>query len=196
MKLITKTTFFPFAILTLLVQGQPSALSQTPVTQSVHPAALPPYLVYRHFLAWANQLDKAAAASGASDPYQFAQPFSRANLEHQHLDIRRDAAHRLDADLQAHQARAQQVITRYRQQAKKALAQGQPLPSAPPEIHDLELQRTALLIHHYVMLRTSLGPDVSAKLDNYLSYEFAPHIKLRQIAAPAAPAQASLNSSQ
>jgi hypothetical protein len=151
--------------------------------------ALPPYLVYRHFLAWVNQLDKDATASGAGDPYKFAEPFSRANLQHQQLDILRDAAHRLDADLQRHQARAQLIINRYRQEAKKALAQGESLPPAPPEIHALERERTALLIQHYVTLRADLGPDASAQLDGYLGHEFAPHMKLKRMAAPAAPAQ-------
>lgn len=151
--------------------------------------ALPPYVVYRHFLAWVNQLDKDTTASGASDSYKFAEPFSRANLQHQQLDMLRDTAHRLDADLRQHEARAQVVIKRYRKQAKEALAQGKSLPPAPPEIHELERERTALLVQHYVTVRAALGPDASAQLDRYLGHEFAPHIKLRRIAAPAGPAQ-------
>ncbi len=192
MRLVIKLTFL-FVISALFANAQSSTPGQAPM-MGVQPAnshPLPPYVVYRHFLAWVNQLDKAATASGASDPYQFAASFSRANLQHQHLDILRDTARRLDADLQAHGARAQGIIVRYRQQAKKDLAQGRALPSAPPEIHDLELQRTALLIYHYVTLRAALGSDVSAQLDKYLNYEFAPHIKLRRIAAPVSPAQAS-----
>ncbi len=69
------------------------------------------------------------------------------------------------------------------------MSQGQALPAAPPEIRDLERERTALLIDHYVSLRAGLGPDVSAQLDKYLNYEFAPHIKLRRMAAPTAPSQ-------
>jgi hypothetical protein len=36
----------------------------------------------------------------------------------------------------------------------------------------------------------SLGPDVSKELDAHLAYEFAPHIKLKKMAAPTAPAVA------
>lgn len=191
--LLTKTAhLLLFSVATVGTSIGQSSLpaSNMFVAQKAESAALPPYVVYRHFLTWINQLDKTATASGTSDPYQFAAPFSRANLQHQHLDILRNAAHRFDADLQAHQARAQRVIDLYRKQAKEALAQGKALPSAPPEIHNLELERTALLIHHYATLRTALGPDVSAQLDKYLGYEFAPHIKLRRITAPTAPAQA------
>jgi hypothetical protein len=168
---------------------QSTAPASIITAQRAGSTALAPYLVYRHFLAWVNQLDKDATASGARDPYKFAEPFSRANLQHQQLDILRDAAHRLDADLQQHQARAQPVINRYRREAKTALEQGKPLPPAPPEIHDLERERTALLIQSYVTFRAALGPDASAQLDGYLGHEFAPHIKLRRMAAPAAPVQ-------
>ena len=41
---------------------------------------LPPYLVYRHFLTWVNQLDQEATASGTGDAYTFAKPFSEIKL--------------------------------------------------------------------------------------------------------------------
>ena len=141
--------------------------------------------MYRHFLAWINQLDSDARRSGAANPYKFAEPFSRANLQHQQLDALRDSTHRLDADLLKHQARAQLIIDRYRREANRDLAEGKPLPPAPPEIRQLERERTALLIQNYVAVRSALGPETSAQLDKYLDCEFAPHIKLRRIAEPA-----------
>lgn len=150
---------------------------------------LPPYLVYRHFLAWVNQLDHDAKLSGTGDLYKFAEPFSRANLKQQQLDGLRDAAHRLDAELQKQQARAQLVISRYRKEASKALADGKPLPPAPPEIRELERERTALLVQSYVSVRAALGQEASARLDRYLDYEFTPHMKLRRMAEPAAAAR-------
>jgi hypothetical protein len=134
-------------------------------------------------MAWVTQLDKAAMTSGATDPYQFAQPFSRANLQPQHLDILRTEAHKLDADLQQHQARVQKIITQYRKDATAALSQGQPLPPVPDAIRDLNRQRTAIMVQHYANLRASLGTDVSAQLDSYLNYEFAPHISLKGVSA-------------
>jgi hypothetical protein len=141
--------------------------------------------VYRHFLAWINQLDKDAKKVGATDAYKFAEPFSRANLQDQQVDSLRDAAHALDAQLQKHQARAQLVINRYRKDASAAVAQGKPLPPPPPEIHELERERTALLIQNYISVRTALGPKASAQLDKYLDYEFAPHIQIKRTAEPA-----------
>ena len=190
MKLIVKSLFL-VAFVSLISNAQ-SVTSDEVKTVGVQPAntkKLPPYLVYRHFLAWVNQLDKNAKLSGATDSYKFAEPFSRANLKHEQLDGLRNAAHRLDANLQKHQARAQLVISHYRKEATKALAEGKPLPPAPPEIRELERERTALLVQSYINVRAALGQQASAQLDKYLDYEFAPHIKLRRIAEPAVPVQ-------
>ncbi len=148
---------------------------------------LPPYVVYRHFLAWVVQLDNAATAAGATDPYQFADPFSRAGLRHQHIDILRAEAHLLDSDLQTHQARAKLIVAKYRSDASALLSTGQSLPAAPQAIRDLQKQKTALLVNHYAKLRAALGPDVSAQLDSYLNYEFAPHITLQRMSASGKP---------
>ena len=129
---------------------------------------LPPYVVDRHFLAWVVQIDNAATAAGSTDPYQFAEPFNRAGLQHQHIDILRAEAHLLDSDLQTHQARAQLIVAKYRSDASARLSKGQSLPDAPQAIRDLQKQKTALLVNHYAKLRAALGPDVSAQLGGYL----------------------------
>ncbi len=82
MKLATKLLFLSVLPI-VMVNAQSTAPDQTNTTgtQVTNGRTLPPYLVYRHFLAWVNQLDNAATNSGASDPYKFAEPFSRANLQ-------------------------------------------------------------------------------------------------------------------
>ena len=120
-------TFLLLLALSPLVANAESPTSNEVKIIGAEPAnakKLPPYLVYRHFLAWVNQLDKDAKLSGATSSYKFAEPFSRANLQPQQLDGLRDAAHRLDADLQAQQARAQLVISRYRKEAKQCSGGG------------------------------------------------------------------------
>ncbi len=79
-------------------------------------------------------------------------------------------------------------MARYRTDARAAVSQGKPLPAAPAAIRDLDHERTALLINPYATLRAALGPDISSQLDNYLNYEFAPHIKLRRMTPPGTPA--------
>jgi hypothetical protein len=181
------SSLFLVTLTPLIISAQTVTAGEVKIvgTQSANTKKLPPYLVYRHFLAWVNELDKDAKVSGTGNSYKFAEPFGRANLEHQQLDSLRDAAHQLDAELQKHQARAQLIITHYRSEASRELAEGKPLPPAPPEIRQLERERTALLIQNYVAVRAALGPKASAQLDKYLDYEFAPHVKLRRIAEPA-----------
>jgi hypothetical protein len=69
------------------------------------------------------------------------------------------------------------------------VAEGKPLPPAPPEIRALERERTALLVQSYINVRATLGQQAATQLDNYLDYEFAPHIKLRPMGEPAVPAK-------
>jgi hypothetical protein len=69
---------------------------------------IPKYLVYRHFLAWVNDLDKKTASG--SDPYQFAKPFARANLENSDLDALRTEARALESALAETDRMAKAII--------------------------------------------------------------------------------------
>ncbi len=75
-------------------------------------------------------------------------------------------------------AKAAAIITSYRQLAQAALQEGKPLPSPPAVLRELDGQKTAIMINHYVAFRNKLGPTASSKLDVYLSREFVPHINI------------------
>ena len=176
------------------VAATSAGLAQAPVptngirvAQAADLQRLPPYAVYRHFLNWVNQLDKAAVASGAADPYKFAEPFRRAHLASNHLDLVRKEARALTDDLEREDARARAIIDRYRETGAVALSQGKALPAVPAEIRQLQREQTGILIQHYVALRSALGSEGAAKLDAFLAYEFAPHIKLRRVSGPGQP---------
>jgi hypothetical protein len=143
---------------------------------------IPKFLVYRHFLAWVNDLDNKATAAGESDPYKFAQPFQRAQLTNNDLDALRKEAKALTSDLATHDQKAKIVIAEYRKTAQTAVDHGLALPSAPPEIRQLQTMRTALLVQHMVSLQSALGPEKTAQLDTYLSREFVPHLSLKPLA--------------
>ena len=146
--------------------------------------ALPSYVVYHHFLAWTSALDKDAKKRGLTDPYAFAQPFSKSiGFTNQELDLVKNHAKLLEDDLTRQDAKAAAVITAYRLLAQAAIKAGKPLPTAPAEIQELEQQRTAMMIHHYVEFRSKLGPTQSSKLDMYLSREFIPHINIEPLSA-------------
>ncbi len=146
--------------------------------------ALPSYVVYHHFLAWASALDQDAKTRGLTDPYAFAHPFSRSiGFSNHELDLVRNHAKLLGDDLTQQDAKAAAVVTAYRQSAQAALRLGQPLPPAPAKIQELEQQKTAMMIHHYVLFRSELGPAQSSKLDTYLSREFMPHTNVAPLSA-------------
>lgn len=151
---------------------------------------IPKYLVYRHFLAWANDLDKKAV--GASDAYQFAKPFARAHLENSDLDALRKEARALDSALAEHDGKANAIIAEYRIKAQDSARQGKGLPPLPAELHELPAMRTAILVQHMVNLQSALGPEKSAELDAYLGREFVPHLSLKPLARPVANKESSI----
>ncbi len=157
-----------------------------PATNKPKSTPIPKFLVYRHFLAWANELDNRALAAGVSDPYKFAEPFQRAHLETQDLDSVRKEAKALDAGLRRHGEKLKAVVDSYRRTAQDYVEHGLPLPPVPAEIHELEAMRTAILVQHMVSLQSALGPQKTAQLDAYLEREFVPHLSLKPLAKPAA----------
>ncbi len=167
----------------LTAQTAPAPLEAAKIS-AAKSMPIPKYLVYRHFLAWVNDLDKKNA--GASDPYQFAKPFAAAHLANSDLDALRTEARTLDSALAENDGKAKAVIAEYRSKAQNALRKGQNLPPAPAELRQLQAMRTALLVQHMVKVRSVLGPEKSASLDAYLGREFMPHISLKPLARPAA----------
>ena len=154
-------------------------------TANVSPSPrVPQYVVYKHFLAWINSLDEQARSKGATDRYGFAEPFARAGLSHKEIDDLRTEAQALQKDLDKQDRSAQLVIGKYRGAAKLAVSEGHELPPLPAQIRDLERERTALVIHHYVALQAALGTDRFSVLDQYVHREFTPHIKLQRVSAP------------
>ncbi len=176
MKRIIFWAFLGTATSTVSFAQAPSAPAIIPSQISKGPG-LSQYLVYRRFLGWVSALDKQAA--GATNTYQFAAPFAqRIGLADAELDTMRGAARALEADLSSQDAKASAVVAAFRARAKAATLAGQPLPPVPPEIQQLQRERTALLVQHYVKLRIALGQETSSRLDQYLAREFTPHLSL------------------
>jgi hypothetical protein len=181
-------------LITFLLSGAASPLlAQTGVTQpeiakisASKSTPIPRFLVYRHFLAWVNDLDRKAVATGESDPYKFAEPLRRAQLEPNDLDALRKEAKALDSELTRHDQKIKAVIAEYRKTAQHAVENGLALPAAPAEIHEFQAMRTAILVQHMVSLRAELGTRKSLRLDTYLDREFVPHMSLKPLAKPAA----------
>jgi len=155
------------------------------------PTHIPKHLVYTHFLSMVNDLDKKATDAGDPDPFKFAQPFSRARLENADLDTLREHAKASTRELAAHDQKAKVLIDAYRDRAKAAVQQGLPLPPLPLELHQLQAERTAIMINHMLTLQTKLGKEKTDRLEAYLTREVTPHVSLQVLAHPRADTKTS-----
>jgi len=173
MKTILLAAFLIAGTLTSLPgQSSEPASSRILTSQSSQAPRLPRYLVYRHFLAWIDLLEKQASAAGATDPYSFAEPFARsAGLSHDEVDVLRGEAKAMLVDLHIEDRKAATAIAAFRAQAKAGLESGQSLPAVPSAVPDLQRERSALLVQHFVRVRTALNPATAAALDSYLDRE-------------------------
>jgi hypothetical protein len=156
----------------------------------VAPGPLPLRLLYRHFLAFQNQLDRAAAArdrqgkdgSGLRNHYQNELGFTDAQF-----DAVRQAGLRLESELKQQDAKAKAVIDAVRAQHPRVLKSAADLPPVPPELVELQKGRNDLIDQEVDHLKTELGPAAAAKLDNYLQRNFASNVKVQSVPPP--PAQ-------
>jgi hypothetical protein len=138
-----------------------------------------------------SDLDKKATEAGETDPFKFAQPFSHARLENADLDTLREHAKASTRELAAHDQKAKVLITAYRERAKAAVQQGQPLPPLPLELHQLQAERTAIMINQMLDLQTKLGKEKTDRLEAYLAREVTPHVSLKVLAHPRADPKTS-----
>ncbi len=151
----------------------PSSTPSTPI---------PKHLVYAHFLSMVNDLQERATMAGETDPYKFAQAFSRAGLENTDLDALRTEARALASNLAALDQKAKPLIDDYRARASKAAGQGKPLPPIPIQLHQLQAERTAVSVNHMMTLQAALGKEKTARLEAYFAREVAPHASLKALA--------------
>lgn len=147
---------------------------------------IPKYLVYANFLSMVSDLEQRAAMAGETDPYKFAQAFSRAGLENPDLDILKAEAQALTNDWAALDQRAKPLIGDYRARASAAARQSQPLPQIPIQLYQLQAERTAVSVNHMMTLQAALGVEKTANLEAYLTREVAPHVSLKALAHPPA----------
>ena len=182
MKIVMLMILLPMGTIVRLLSAQ-TAPSQPEALRPSKSASIPSYLVYRHFLAWVNELNKSADGTNA---YQVAKFFERARMENSDLDILRNEAKTLESDLAENDDQAKVIIAEYRRGVQSGLLNNEALPPVPSALTQLQTNRTAILVQHMVILQSALGPEKSAQLDLYLGREFVPHISMKPLAQPVA----------
>jgi hypothetical protein len=174
---------FAIAVSLTIASLAETAQPRVAIGDEVRTPRVPDYVVYRHFLAWVSSTHASTSEVSNTDDIR-AHFADRVRLSDGQLVLLLQEADALDRDLRRQDARAEIIIKKFRKEAQMALDKTGRLPDLPTELRDLENERTALLIHHYVLVRSQLGSEVSGRLDDYLYREFAPHIKLKSLVVP------------
>jgi hypothetical protein len=130
--------------------------------------------LYWHFLIVQNRLDAEAAALAAKgEDGSWLRDSNQKGLgfTDDEFAIVRAAAQRLEPELRAldMQAKAVRAAWRERYRAQFPFPRGAPPPPAPPELHELQRQRKELIESEAAKLREELGPELAARMDDYLT---------------------------
>jgi len=148
-------------------------------------ASTPPLrTLYRHFLAFQNHLDRLATArerqgkdgTGLRTSYQKQLGFTDAQFSSV-----REAGLRLESGLLAEDAKAKPVLDAIRAQRLSALKTSSSLPPLPPEVASLQNERDSIIDQEMARLKSELGPEAAAKLDNYLQRVFSTNVKVQNV---------------
>jgi hypothetical protein len=176
--------------LTLVMASMP-CLSQTAADPQSGPttsaAQIPLRVLYRHYMAYQNHLDRAAAVldkagkNGDALRTHFQKKLGFTDTQFQ---LVRDSALRLEAALKDQDAKAKALIDATRAKVPSVINGPADLPPVPPELIDMQKQRDALIDKEIDALKKSLGPSDAAKLDTFLQYDFAPSVTVQSIGPP------------
>ena len=179
------------ASLATLAVCQETTLAQKTAAQSTtrtKPGPVPLPLLYRHFFAYQNHLDRAASTldkqgkngAGLRDHFQ-----KKLEFTDEQFALVRDTALRLESELQKVDAKAKAIIDSTRAAFPHAtMSQPETLPPVPPELTKLQEERNALIEHETTSLKDQLGAEASAKLDSFLQKEFSQTVTTHGVQLP------------
>jgi hypothetical protein len=169
-------------LLAIFFSVQTSASPQTPQAGNTQRVSL--NVLYRHFLAYQNHLDRVGAAldekgengSGFRDHFQKTLGFT--NAEYAPV---RAAAQRLEQELADEDAKIKAVIQAFRASYPKVLTSRSERPPLPPELAQLQKDRNAIIEGEMKRLNSDLGPDRAAKLQDVIEHDFAPNVRVQSV---------------
>jgi hypothetical protein len=148
---------------------------------------VPLRVLYRHFLAYQNHLDRAASIldksgkNGDALRSHFQKKLGFTDIQFQ---LVRASALRLEIALKDQDAKAKALIDATRADAPNVISNPADLPPIPPELIEMQRQRDALINQEITHLKQSLGTNAAAKLDALLMYDFARSVTVQSIGPP------------
>ena len=174
--------------LALLLAGLPALAQQpadSPTTQPGTESEVPLPVLYRHFLAYQNHLDRVAAdlVARGKDGSDFRDHYQRAlGFTSSQYAIVRDAAVRLEAQMKRQDDIVKALLAELRPTTPMVIKSPKDLPPVPPILLELQEERKAIIEHEVAALKASLGPELSARLDTLLRQNFAASMQVRPVA--------------
>ena len=166
------------ALLCVLVAAPTVAQTTFPLPPNAQkvPTSLPH--IYWHFLLYQNHLDQLAlrreqqGKDGTALRNHFQQKLGFSNAQ---FAVVRTAAQRLQSELSSLDSQAQAIINAAR--AANPLQPGVPYIAGPvpPELKTLQQQHEDVIQSEVTNLKSSLGPDLAARLDAFLQTRAAPN---------------------
>jgi len=188
-KAAKKATRVLGAFVLLLATTSPCMLgqAQAPFSNAAQPIAVPLSHLYWHFLILQNHLDRVAAAheqrgedgSALRTYYQKGLGFTDA----QFAPVR-DAGLRLEPQLKAIDAEVKAVIDADHARHPRVLASPKDLPPVPPELLELQRKREQTIEYEVQSLKLALGAQQTAKLETFLTQEFARNVTAQRVSLP------------
>ena len=175
-------------LLSLVSLFVPVAKGQTsPPTQSTTPQRAPLPVLYRHFLAYQNHLDRVGATleKQGKDGSDFKDHFQRKlGFSDAEFGLVRTTANRLEARLREKDDKAKAIIDAIHSQHTRQLNSPADLPVFPPELAQMQKDRDAIIKQEVDQLRGSLGAEKASKLDALIENDFARNMKIENIGPP------------
>lgn len=165
--------------------------AQAPVQSagaSTHQVPLP--LLYRHFLAYQNHLDRVGVAldKQGKDGSEFRDYFQRKlGFTDTEFAPIRETALRLESELNDQDAKAKAVIDSVRAQHPQIISKPTDLPPVPQELAQLQQERDGIISREIAQLDSTLGAQHAAKLQALIQNEFAPHVQMVHTPPPGLP---------
>jgi hypothetical protein len=145
--------------------------------------------LYWHFLILQNHLDREAAAKehgGQDGSALHAYYQKRIGFSDSQFAQIREAGLRLEPQLKAIDAEVRTVIENDRAHHPRVLSSPADLPAALPELAQLQQKREQVIAQEVDSLKLALGSRQTAKLEMFLSHEFASKVTAQRVTLPTA----------
>jgi hypothetical protein len=188
-----KWKILPWLTVFFLLAGM-SAFAQTPSPTQPGTASnrerAPLFMLYRHFLAYQNHLDRVAVDLNrqGKDGNEFRNHFQQ-KLGFTDADFApvRETALRLEAGLRDQDAKMKTAIDAARAKYPRNLPNPSALPPVPPELIQMQKERNALIQREIDQLDATLGTERAATLQALIENDFAPSVQVQTLHPPVPP---------